>query len=187
MCIQTGKTLQDENRMRMNTRRALRQERGGNARRSSPTSRTRIENTAKIAAALPGGVRLFGTTHLPAFPLPEGETTRSAMLRRLCEEGLSPTATAPTAKDARERMEYELGVIARMGYVDYFLIVWDFIHYAKTPRHRASAPGAAAARAASWPTALGITDAGSAEVQPAVRALPEPGAHHPCPISTCDF
>ena len=72
----------------------------------------------------------FSKTYLPAFPLPEGETN-VGYLRRLVEEGLI-RRYGPDRRDARERMEYELGVIESMGYVDYFLIVWDFIHYAKT-------------------------------------------------------
>ncbi|MBQ8963854.1 MAG: DNA polymerase III subunit alpha, partial [Clostridia bacterium] len=66
----------------------------------------------------------------PAFPLPEGKTDRG-YLRELCEAGLL-RKYGPDRPDARDRKEYELGVIESMGYVDYFLIVWDFIHYAKT-------------------------------------------------------
>ena len=73
----------------------------------------------------------FSTTHLPKFPLPEGETDAFAYLRALCEKGLRERY-GEDRPDARERMEYELGVISGMGYVDYFLIVWDFIHYART-------------------------------------------------------
>ena len=71
----------------------------------------------------------FKTKHLPSYPLPEGETAKG-MLRRLCGEGLARKYGEDRA-DARERLEYELGVIEKMGYVDYFLIVWDFIHYAR--------------------------------------------------------
>ena len=89
-----------------------------------------IENTAKIAARC--NVEFdFSTTHLPKFPLPEGETDALAYLRGLCEKGLRERY-GEGREDARERMEYELGVISGMGYVDYFLIVWDFIHYART-------------------------------------------------------
>ena len=89
-----------------------------------------IENTAKIAARC--NVEFdFSTTHLPKFPLPEGETDALAYLRALCEKGLRERY-GEGREDARERMEYELGVISGMGYVDYFLIVWDFIHYART-------------------------------------------------------
>ena len=74
----------------------------------------------------------FGVTRLPHYPVPEGETAFE-MLNRICREGLK--RLYPDAKEGDEpytRLEYELGVISGMGYVDYFLIVWDFIHYAKS-------------------------------------------------------
>jgi len=74
----------------------------------------------------------FGVTRLPHYPVPEGETAQQ-MLRRLCGEGIR--RLYPEAKEGDEpyrRLEYELSTIEQMGYVDYFLIVWDFIHYAKS-------------------------------------------------------
>ena len=128
MCIQTGKTLSDEHRMRMDTDQlyvkseAEMLERFGNFEDA-------IQRTEEIARRCNVDFD-FSTTHLPAFPLPEGKTDRG-YLRQLCEEGLM-RRYGPDRPDARQRMEYELGVIESMGYVDYFLIVWDFIHYAKT-------------------------------------------------------
>ena len=128
MCIQTGKTLADENRMRMNTDQLyLKSEE--EMRAVFPNFIEAIERTEEIAQRCQVDFD-FSTTHLPSFPLPEGETN-VGYLRKLCAEGLA-RKYAPDRVDARERMEYELNVIESMGYVDYFLIVWDFIHYAKT-------------------------------------------------------
>ena len=129
MCIQTGKTLSDPNRMKMTTRQ-LYVKSEEEMRALFPNFPDAIENTAKIAARC--NVEFdFSTTHLPRFPLPEGETDALAYLRALCEKGLKERY-GEGREDARERMEYELGIISGMGYVDYFLIVWDFIHYART-------------------------------------------------------
>ena len=129
MCIQTGKTLSDPGRMKMTTRQ-LYVKSEEEMRALFPNFPDAIENTAKIAARC--NVEFdFSTTHLPKFPLPEGETDALAYLRALCEKGLKERYGEGRG-DARERMEYELGVISGMGYVDYFLIVWDFIHYART-------------------------------------------------------
>ena len=128
MCIQTGKTLSDEHRMRMDTDQMY--VKGEDEMRALfPNFPDAIERTEEIARRCQVDFD-FNTTHLPAFPLPEGETNRH-YLRALCEEGLA-RRYAPDRQDARDRLEYELGVIESMGYVDYFLIVWDFIHYAKT-------------------------------------------------------
>ena len=128
MCIQTGKTLSDENRMRMNTDQ-LYVKSEAEMRAAFPNFDDAIERTEEIARRCHVDFD-FSTTHLPSFPLPEGETN-VGYLRRLCQEGLL-RKYGPDRTDAQERMAYELGVIESMGYVDYFLIVWDFIHYAKT-------------------------------------------------------
>ena len=129
MCIQTGKTLSDPGRMKMTTRQ-LYVKSEEEMRALFPNFPDAIENTAKIAARC--NVEFdFSTTHLPKFPLPGGETDALAYLRGLCEKGFKERYSAGR-EDARKRMEYELGVISGMGYVDYFLIVWDFIHYART-------------------------------------------------------
>ena len=87
MCIQTGKTLDDTNRMRMETRRAVRQERGGDAQKSSPNTPTRIERTEEVAKRCHVDF-VFGETKLPRFPAEAGETSEQ-MFRRLCEKGLA--------------------------------------------------------------------------------------------------
>ena len=128
MCIQTGKTLSDDHRMRMGTDQ-LYVKSEDEMRAAFPNFADAIERTEEIARRCQVDFD-FSTTHLPAFPLPEGETDRG-YLRKLCESGLA-RKYGPDRQDARDRLEYELGVIESMGYVDYFLIVWDFIHYAKT-------------------------------------------------------
>ncbi len=129
MCIQTGKTLQDENRMRMRTDQLyVKSEEEMLA--AFPNFRDAVERTAEVAKRC--NVEFdFSTTHLPKYPLPEGVTDDFAYLRGLCEEGIA-RLYEPGRADVRARLDYELGVIQSMGYVDYFLIVWDFIHYAKT-------------------------------------------------------
>ena len=127
MCIQTGKTLEDSSRMRMESRELyLKSE--AEMRALFPDQGEAIERAYEIAHRCKVDFD-FSKVHLPRYDVPEGETSES-MLRRLCEEGLSQRY-APGDTEARERLEYELSVIAKMGYVDYFLIVWDFIKYAK--------------------------------------------------------
>jgi len=129
MCIQTGKTLDDDARMRMETTQLyVKSEEEMRALfRSCPDA---IDRTREIADRCNVEFE-FGVTRLPQYPVPEGETALS-MLTRLCNEGMA--RLYPDAKPGDEpyaRLEYELNVISGMGYVDYFLIVWDFIHYAK--------------------------------------------------------
>ena len=135
MCIQTGKTLDDENRMKMETRQLyVKSEEEMRALfRMCPEA---IDNTQIIAKRCNVEFE-FGVTRLPAYPVETGETPYE-MLHRLCLEGirrLYPDAKEPDGDfpgdEPYTRLSYELGVISGMGYVDYFLIVWDFINYAK--------------------------------------------------------
>ncbi len=128
MCIQTGKTLDDENRMRMDSEE-LYVKSPEEMARVFPQWPDALARTEQIAARCDVTFD-FGTIHLPSYPVPEGKTPLS-MLRELCEQGFA-RRYAPDRGDARERMEYELSVIISMGYAEYFLIVWDFIHYAKS-------------------------------------------------------
>ena len=130
MCIQTGKTLEDESRMRMETTQLyVKSEEEMRALfRACPDA---IDRTQEIAERCHVEFE-FGVTRLPHYPIETGETPLE-MLTRLCREGLS--RLYPGAKDGDEpytRLQYELDTISGMGYVDYFLIVWDFIHYAKS-------------------------------------------------------
>ena len=128
MCIQTGKTLDDTNRMRMETRE-LYVKSEEEMRKVFPEYADAIERTEEVAKRCHVDF-VFGETKLPRFPTEAGETSEQ-MFRRLCEKGLTERYQ-PVTPEARDRMEYEIGVITKMGYVDYFLIVWDFINYARS-------------------------------------------------------
>ena len=126
LCIQTGKKLADEDRMRYE---------GGQYYIKSedemktlfPYALQALENTQKIADRCNVEIE-FGVTKLPKYDVPDGYTSWE-YLNKLCYEGLAERY--PDDESLKERLEYELGVIKSMGYVDYFLIVWDFIKYAR--------------------------------------------------------
>ena len=127
MCIQTGKTLNDANRMRMETDQ-LYVKSEEEMRALFPQFPDALENTVKIAERCHVEFD-FKTRHLPHYPLEPGQDALT-LLTELCNEGLA-RKYGPDRQDARERLEYELGVIAKMGFVDYFLIVWDYINFAR--------------------------------------------------------
>ena len=130
LCIQTGKTLDDANRMRMDTRQ-LYVKSEDEMRTLFAACPDAVDRTQEIADRCNVEFE-FGVTRLPHYPVPEGETALS-MLTRLTHEGLRERY--PDAKETDEpwqRLNYELNVFSSMGYVDYFLIVWDFIRYAKS-------------------------------------------------------
>ena len=132
MCIQMGTTVDEENRMRFsNDQFYLKSE--DEMRKIFANIPEACDNTAKIAERCDVNFT-FGELHLPDFQVPEG-FTKSAYLRKLCEEGLEQRyggAAEDEMKSLQERLDYELSTIENMGYVEYFLIVWDFINYAKT-------------------------------------------------------
>ncbi len=127
LCLQTGKKLADENRMRYD---------GGQyyvkseeeMKQLFPYALEAIENTQKIAERCHVELE-FGVTKLPKYDVPGGATSEE-YLRQLCYEGLRERYGENDSAYV-ERLEYELDVIENMGYVDYFLIVWDFINYAR--------------------------------------------------------
>ena len=131
MCIQTASTIDEENRMRFpNYQFYLKSE--DEMRKIFANIPEAIDNTAKIADEC-NVTFTFGELHLPEFNAPDG-LTNTKYLRKLCEQGLSeryPEASAEEKKELQQRLDYELGTIEKMGYVEYFLIVWDFINYAK--------------------------------------------------------
>ena len=127
LCIQTGKKLSDENRMRYD---------GGQyyvkseeeMLRLFPYAKQALENTQKIADRCHVEIE-FGVTKLPKYDVPDAYTSWE-YLQKLCYEGLEKRYGDPS-EELKERLAYELETIHQMGYVDYFLIVWDFIKYAK--------------------------------------------------------
>ena len=127
LCIQTGKKVEDEDRMRYE---------GGQyyvkseeeMRQLFPYALQALENTQKIADRCEVNIE-FGVTKLPRFDVPEGYTAWE-YLNKLCFEGLEERYH-PVTPELKERLEYELNTIKTMGYVDYFLIVWDFIKFAR--------------------------------------------------------
>ena len=127
LCVQTGKTIDDPNRMRFETEEFyLKSEE--EMRQLFPNCEEAIENTAKIAERC-NVEFVFNEYHLPAFPVPEGYTS-DTYFRELCMTGFRERYQDPP-QEYVDRLEYEIGVISRMGYVNYYLIVWDFIRYAK--------------------------------------------------------
>ena len=127
LCIQTGKTVEDTNRMKFQTDEFyLKSE--AEMRTLFPGLDEAFENTVKIADRC-NLEFTFHEYHLPSFPVPEGYTNEE-YFRKLCMEGFRARYENPPESYV-ERLEYEIGVISRMGYVNYYLIVWDFIRYAK--------------------------------------------------------
>ena len=127
LCIQTGKTVDDPNRMKFQTDEFyLKCEE--ELRGLFPNCDEAFENTVKIAEMC-NLEFTFHEYHLPSFPVPEGYTNEE-YFRKLCMDGFQERYTNPP-QEYIDRLEYEIGVISRMGYVNYYLIVWDFIRYAK--------------------------------------------------------
>ena len=152
LCIQTGKKLSDENRMRYE---------GGQYYVKSeeemaalfPYARQALENTQKIADRCSVEIE-FGVTKLPKYDVPEGYPSWE-YLQKLCYEGLDQRYRTPS-QELKDRLAYELDTIRHMGYVDYFLIVWDFIKYAKD-HGIAVGPGRGSAAGSIVSYCLGIT------------------------------
>ncbi|MDO5154637.1 MAG: DNA polymerase III subunit alpha [Eubacteriales bacterium] len=127
LCIQTGKKVKDEERMRYD---------GGQYYLKSPQemeqlfpyAKKALDNTGEIAKRCNVEI-VFGEQKVPKFDVPEGFTAQS-YLRALCEEGLH-RCYQPVTEEVQKRLDYELDMIEKMGFVDYFLIVWDFIKFAK--------------------------------------------------------
>lgn len=153
LCIQTQKKVTDENRMRYE---------GGQFYMKSPEEMERLfpyakealDNTGRIAERCNVTI-VFGEYKLPEYPVPEGYTAKE-YLQKLCQEGLVKRYGTPS-EELRERMEYELGTIESMGFVDYFLIVWDFIKFAKD-NGIAVGPGRGSAAGSIVSYCLEITD-----------------------------
>ena len=129
MCIQMGKLMEDENRMKFETSEFYVKSED-EMRALFPNYPEAADNTAKIAEMCNVDFQ-FGVHHLPEFKLPEGETDGDAYFEKLCWRGFERRYPG-AGEEYRERLRMEMGVIRQMGFVDYFLIVSDFIGYAKS-------------------------------------------------------
>ncbi len=154
LCIQTGKLVTDEDRMRYEGGQFfLKSEE--EMQKVFPYAREALENTHKIAERCNVEI-VFGEQKVPKFDVPEGYDAFS-YLKELCEEGLVKRYGDPPPEDLKERLAYELDTIRNMGYVDYFLIVWDFIRFAKS-QGIAVGPGRGSAAGSIVSYCLKITD-----------------------------
>jgi len=129
LCIQTGKTLDDENRMRFSGTEFYVKS-GEEMASLFPEAPEALANTVKIAEMCDFDF-VFGKYHLPAFQLPAGERDARAYMEKLCWQGFDRRYPAGS-EEYKDRLRYELDMIARMGFVEYFLIVADFVNYAKS-------------------------------------------------------
>ena len=153
LCLQTGKKLSDENRMRYP---------GGQfyvkseeeMRELFPYALEALENTEKIAARCDVTIE-FGVTKLPRFEVPKGYDSWT-YLNKLCGDGMKKRYPE-AGQDLKDRLSYELNTIRQMGYVDYFLIVWDYINYARENGIMVG-PGRGSAAGSIVSYCLGITD-----------------------------
>ena len=160
LCLQTGKRLADEDRMRYE---------GGQYFVKSPKEMARLftyapealENTYKIAQRCNVEIE-FGVTKLPKYDVPDGYTSWE-YLNKLCWDGFAERYPDDTGK-LRDQLTYELSIIQKMGYVDYFLIVWDFIKYSRD-HGIAVGPGRGSAAGSLVSYTLGITNIDPAKYQ----------------------
>ena len=160
LCLQTGKRLSDEDRMRYE---------GGQYFVKSPEEMATLfpyapealENTYKIAQRCNVEIE-FGVTKLPKYDVPEGYTSWE-YLNKLCWDGFAERYPNDTGK-LKDQLTYELSIIQKMGYVDYFLIVWDFIKYSRD-HGIAVGPGRGSAAGSLVSYTLGITNIDPAKYQ----------------------
>lgn len=155
LCIQTGKRMTDPDRMRFETDELYVKspEEMSDYFRNVPDA---IENTVKIAEKCNVEFE-FGHTILPNYDVPKEFATHYDYLEKLTKDGLVERYGENPSEEVKQRAEYELSVINKMGYVDYFLIVWDYIHYAKT-HNIPVGPGRGSGAGSIVAYAIGITD-----------------------------
>ena len=130
LCIQTGKRMSDEDRMKFDTEELYVKSPEEMSEYFSAFPEA-IENTVKIADKCNVEFE-FGHTILPNYDVPPKYPTHYDFLKKLCDDGLKKRYGENPSQEILDRAEYEIGIIKKMGYVDYYLIVWDFIHYAKS-------------------------------------------------------
>ena len=155
LCIQTGKRMSDEDRMRFDTEELYVKspEEMIEYFKAFPDA---IENTVKIAEECNVEFE-FGHTILPNYDVPPEYKTHYDYLKKLCDDGLKQRYGENPSEEILKRAKYEIGIIKEMGYVDYYLIVWDFIHYAKTHGIPVG-PGRGSGAGSILAYAIGITD-----------------------------
>ena len=155
LCIQTGKRMNEEDRMRFETDEFYIKspEEMYNHFTNVPEA---IRNTVKIAEECNVEFE-FGVTKLPNYEVPEEYGTHADYFKKLCYEGLVKRYGENPSDEVRKRLEYEISVIEKMGYVDYYLIVWDFINYAKS-QGIAVGPGRGSGAGSIAAYVIGITD-----------------------------
>ncbi len=154
LCVQTKSTL-EQPKLTFDTERVLSQEPRGDARLVRGPCPASVEATLEIAERCRVEIEL-GKLLLPRFPTPHGEEPRE-MLHRLAREGLARRYGDPPPAEAVDRLEFELEVIGEMGFDSYFLIVWDFVNFAKQ-NGIAVGPGRGSAAGSIVAYALNITD-----------------------------
>jgi len=155
LCIQTAKKMNDEDRMRFGTDEFYIKTPEEMADYFSAVPQA-IENTVKIADKCNFEFE-FGVTKLPNYDVPEEFETHEQYFRKLTWDGIKERYGENYDDKVKERAEYELGIISKMGYVDYYLIVWDYIHYAKSVGIPVG-PGRGSGAGSIVAYAIGITD-----------------------------
>lgn len=155
LCIQTGKKMSDPDRMKMGVDEfyVKSPEEMADYFKNIPEA---IENTVKIAEKCNFDFE-FGNTKLPNYEVPKEYPTHADYFKELCRTGLKKRYGDNPSSEIKERLEYEISVIEKMGYVDYYLIVWDFINYAKT-NGISVGPGRGSGAGSIAAYAMGITD-----------------------------
>ena len=155
LCIQTGKKIQDPDRFKFATNEFYLKspEEMIDYFEAVPEA---VENTVKIAEKCNFEFE-FGHTILPNYDVPKEYKTHSEYFRKICNDGIINRYGKNPSQEVLKRLEYELGVIEKMGYVDYFLIVWDYIHYAKSVGIPVG-PGRGSGAGSIAAYAIGITD-----------------------------
>ena len=153
LCIQTQRFVDEPNRMRMEAEEFFLKS-GDEMAAALPDDAGALATTREIADKCNVEIA-FGVRRLPQYTAPDGQDNE-AYLRRLCAEGMAQKLVGGDDA-AQERLDYELGVITRMGFVDYYLIVWDFIHFAKT-HGIVVGPGRGSGAGSLVAYCMGITD-----------------------------
>ena len=155
LCIQTGKRITDEDRMRFETDELYVKspEEMSEYFKNFPDA---IENTVKIAEKCNVEFE-FGHTILPNYDVPEEYATHYDYFKKLCDDGIKNRYGENPSQEILDRAEYELKIISQMGYVDYYLIVWDYINYAKSVGIPVG-PGRGSGAGSILAYAIGITD-----------------------------